>query len=76
VTSRGVVRFWNSEDGWGVIDCAQIPGGCWVHFSEVEVEGFRKFTPGRHVTFEWQTMSGPVEGFAFVAAGVHPVEDA
>ena len=74
MTSRGVVRFWNSEDGWGVIDCEQTPGGCWVHFGEAE--GIRKRTPGRHVTFEWQTTSGPVEGFAFVAERVHSVEGA
>lgn len=74
MTSRGVVRFWNSEDGWGVIDCEQTPGGCWVHFSVVEGEGFRKLTPGQQVAFEWQKASGPVEGFAFVTVRVHPVE--
>lgn len=75
MTSRGVVRCWNSEDGWGVIDCEQTPGGCWAHFSEVEVAGFRKLTSGQQVAFEWQKASGPVEGFAFVAERVHPASD-
>ena len=74
MTSRGIVRFWKSEDGWGVIDCAQTPGGCWVHFSDVDGEGFRKLSPGQEVAFEWQKTSGPVEGCAFVAVRVQPID--
>lgn len=62
MTSRGVVRFWNSEDGRGAIDCAQTPGGCWAHFSELDIAGFRKLDPGQEVDFEWQKPTGPVEG--------------
>ncbi len=51
------------------------PGGCWVHFSEVGIEGFRKLIPGQEVTFEWWSSSCPVEGFAFVATQVQPVEN-
>lgn len=74
MTSRGIVRFWKREEGWGAIDCAQTPGGCWVHFSEVSGAGFRILTPGQEVTFEWQKTSGSVEGFAFVATCVQSVE--
>ncbi|QYB00305.1 cold shock domain-containing protein (plasmid) [Rhodococcus sp. USK10] len=27
-------------------------GGCWVHFREVEIDGFRKLDPGQEVDFE------------------------
>ncbi|MCD2098650.1 cold-shock protein [Rhodococcus rhodochrous] len=73
MTSRGVVRFWRREDGWGAIDCVQTPGGCWVHFSEVEIHGFRALDPGQEVDFEWQKPTGRVEGFAFMATQVRPV---
>ena len=35
ITDQGVVRLWNDEDGWGVIDSVRTPGGCWAHFSVV-----------------------------------------
>ncbi|AUM20257.1 cold shock domain-containing protein [Rhodococcus ruber] len=73
MTSRGVVRVWHREDGWGVLECAQTPVGCWVHSSEVDVPGFRALDPGDQVDFEWQRSSGPVEGFAFVASQARPV---
>jgi CspA family cold shock protein len=42
----GVVRFWQDEEGWGVVDCPSTPGGCWTHFSVIEAEGFRS-SPGQ-----------------------------
>ncbi|NLU64800.1 cold-shock protein [Rhodococcus sp. HNM0563] len=56
------------------MDCVQTPGGCWVHFSEVEIDGFRALDPGQEVDFEWQKTSGPVEGFAFMATQARPVQ--
>ena len=38
----GVVREWHSDEGWGVIDSDQTPGGCWAHFSDVEMDGYRR----------------------------------
>ncbi|ROO52320.1 hypothetical protein EDC02_7242 [Micromonospora sp. Llam0] len=29
----GVIRSWNVDEGWGVIDSAETPGDCWAHFS-------------------------------------------
>lgn len=29
--TTGIVRMWNDDDGWGVIDSPHIPGGCWAH---------------------------------------------
>jgi CspA family cold shock protein len=72
MTSRGVVRFWKREDGWGAIDCVQTPG--WVHFSELDIGGFRALDPGQEVDFEWQKPTGQVEDFTFVATQVGPVQ--
>ncbi|WP_408016176.1 cold-shock protein [Rhodococcus artemisiae] len=74
MTSRDIVRSWKREEGWGAIDCAQTPAGRWVHCSEVSTAGIRMLTPGQEVTFERQRTSRSVEGFAFVATRIQPVE--
>ena len=54
VLSEGTVREWSDDHGWGVIDSADTPGGCWVHFSMIVSEGFRSLNPGDHVTFTYE----------------------
>lgn len=45
-------RSRHSEEGWGIVDLAQTPGGCWVHFSHVRSRGYRELIPGQAVTLE------------------------
>jgi CspA family cold shock protein len=52
--SRGTVREYDTEAGWGVIDSPDTPGGCWVHFSAIEAPGYRALAPGEPVSFEWE----------------------
>ncbi|MEW2375057.1 hypothetical protein AB0883_03000 [Micromonospora sp. NPDC047812] len=47
----GVVREYHPEQGWGVIDADTVPGGCWVHFSTLDVPGHRALTRGEVVSF-------------------------
>lgn len=65
-----VVRVWHAEDGWGVVDSAETPGGCWAHFSHVEMDGYKKLTAGQHVGLEWETADQ--DGFNFRAIRVLP----
>ncbi|MEO7753721.1 MAG: cold shock domain-containing protein [Terracoccus sp.] len=65
-----VVRVWHADDGWGVVDCPQTPGGCWVHFSNVQVAGYRALTVGQHVDLEWEEPGQ--DGFAYRAVTVTP----
>lgn len=62
------------EEGWGVIDSQETPGGCWVHFSVISISmgssGFRKLTVGRLVSFDWEPVSQ--DGFAYRATNVWP----
>jgi cold shock protein len=51
VASTGVVREFHPDAGWGVIDGSEVPGGCWVHFSAIAMDGFRRLTPGQQVSF-------------------------
>ena len=57
------VREWHDEEGWGVLDSAETPGGCWAHFSAIEMEGFRSLTAGEKVTLEWE--AGEQDGFQY-----------
>lgn len=52
--ATGVVREWHDDEGWGVLDSDETPGGCWAHFSNLEMPGFRRATPGQRVTFTWE----------------------
>ncbi|UWZ40222.1 cold shock domain-containing protein [Dactylosporangium roseum] len=58
------------EEGWGVLDSPETPGGCWTHFSAVAMEGFRSLEPGQSVRLEWE--SPGQDGYAFRATHVVP----
>lgn len=53
-TTRGSVLVWRPEDGWGVIDSEATSGGCWAHFSSLEMTGYRTLHVGQQVTFEYE----------------------
>lgn len=54
MTSEGTVREWREGEGWGVIDSAATPGGCWAHFSAIEAQGYRSLEPGSQVRFTYE----------------------
>jgi cold shock protein len=62
------VRVWHSEDGWGVLDAPEAPGGCWTHFSVIEMDGYKALAPGQRVELEWE--AGHQDGFMFRAVRV------
>lgn len=70
VLSEGTVREWSDDHGWGVIDSADTPGGCWVHFSMIVADGLASLQPGDHVTFTYETPGQ--EGFDYRAVMVWP----
>jgi CspA family cold shock protein len=77
LSTHGTVRSWLDGEGWGIIDSPDTPGGCWAHFSVVQVSGYRRLTVGEQVEFDWE--AGEQDGFASRAlrirpAGQEPVE--
>lgn len=64
----GVVREFHPDEGWGVIDAPNVPGGCWVHFSAVAMDGYRQLLPGQRVAFRAE--QADQDGFAFRATEV------
>ena len=51
---EAIVRQWHPDEGWGVLDSPQTPGGCWAHFGAVAVDGYPELIPGQAVTLEWE----------------------
>ena len=48
---KGTVKWFNAEKGFGFIS---VPGedDVFVHFSAIQVEGFKTLTEGQKVTFD------------------------
>ena len=66
----GIVREWHDDDGWGVLDSAQTAGGCWVHFSQIDVRGLRVLEVGQQARFSFERASQ--DGFEWRAIRVRP----
>lgn len=72
VTTPGTVRFWLDEQGYGVIDSPETPGGCWTHFSAVAVAGFARLEAGQAVVLEWEAAGQ--DGYAYRTARTWPAD--
>lgn len=70
MTSTGTVRFWKAEEGWGVIDSDDTPGGCWAHFSHLLMAGYHELRAGQEVTFSFE--EGPQDGYSYRAIEAWP----
>ena len=68
--TRGTVRSWDDDEGWGVVDSPAVPGGIWTHFSAVRTQGYAALTPGATVDVEWE--AADQDGFAHRATTVVP----
>lgn len=66
----GVVRTWDRDEGCGVIDSPETPGGCWANFARIDMPGLRTLTPGDAVDFEFETPGQ--EGFEYTAIQIVP----
>ena len=48
----GIVKFFKTDKGWGVLVSPELPSDVWVHFSVVEMNGFRALAAGDVVEFD------------------------
>ncbi|GAA4929598.1 hypothetical protein [Actinoplanes utahensis] len=62
--------MWNHDEGWGVIDSPETPGGCWAHFSSGAMRGYVAFDPGDPVSLEWEVPGQ--DGWPFRAVRIWP----
>jgi cold shock protein len=70
VISHGTVRYWDDDQGFGVLDSADTPGGCWAHFSAIVMDGFRALVSGDPVVFVFE--AGRQDGYSYRAVQVWP----
>ena len=70
MTSEGTVREWLREEGWGILDSVDTPGGCWTHFSYLIMDGEHSLLPGERVLFTWEHVA--VDGLPYRAKQVWP----
>ncbi len=66
----GTVREWHPEEGWGVIDSPETPGGCWAHFSRLDLPGYKESVAGQQVTFTFEPADQ--DGYSYRALHIWP----
>lgn len=74
MTVDAVIREWNVDEGWGVIDSPETPGGCWAHFSNAAVAGYVRFESGQAVRLDWEAPGQ--DGYPFRAVRFWPTDRA
>lgn len=68
--SHGVVREWDEDQGFGVIDSPDTPEGCWTHFSGIVMDGYRCLAAGDPAAFTCE--AGSQDGYDYRAVLVWP----
>ena len=70
VMTRGTVKFWKAEKGWGAISSPELPAGrdAFAHFSDVVEIGYRSLEAGEEVEFDLVERSQ--DSFDYVAENV------
>ena len=53
ISMKGIVKWFNSEKGYGFITVRQQEGkDIFVHYSDIQSEGYKTLTEGQNVEFE------------------------
>lgn len=68
--TTGTVRTWSGDEGWGVVDSPDTPGGCWVHFSVLRMDGYKQLVPGQEVVLDVEEATQ--DGYDFRATVAWP----
>ncbi len=50
--NNGTVKWFNSEKGYGFISNDDGSGDVFVHFSAIQINGFKKLEEGQKVTYD------------------------
>ena len=65
-----MVEWFDAEEGWGVISAREVPGGCFMHFPDIRMAGYRNPAPGERVKFTFEKPPGLQDGYAYRALDV------
>jgi cold shock protein len=68
--TRGTVKFWKADKGWGAISSPELPAGrdAFAHFSEVVGSGYRILAEGDEVEFD--VVERSQDSFGYVAENI------
>jgi cold shock protein len=68
--AHGTVKFFKPDKGWGAITSPDLPDGfdAWVHFSAIEMGGYRSLNAGDPVEFDYEPARQ--DSFRFIATRV------
>ncbi|MFH9549169.1 cold shock domain-containing protein [Streptomyces sp. NPDC017435] len=66
------VREWRDEEGWGVLDSPETPGGCFGHFADIQAPGFRTLSPGQQVDLICEAPGFKQDGYDYRAVSITP----
>jgi CspA family cold shock protein len=72
---HATVEWWSDEEGWGALaPTDETPGGIFVHFSAIKMEGYKSLRAGQKVDAE---VEGPLrfkqDGYRYRAMAVWPL---
>ena len=68
--NNGTVKWFNSEQGYGFITDAATGKDVFVHFSAINIDGFKTLNEGQAVTFD--TEADPKDSSKLRAVNVTP----
>jgi CspA family cold shock protein len=71
-TTPATVREWYAEEGWGVLESAETPGGCFAHYSGIVADGYRTLAVGQRVDLRWEEPGFLQDGYRYRATAVFP----
>jgi CspA family cold shock protein len=67
----GTVKWFNADKGYGFITCDDGSEDVFVHFSAIEIDGYKSLSEGQKVTFG--TEQDPRDTRKFRAVNVRPL---
>jgi cold shock protein len=67
----GKVKFWHADDGWGALVSLDLKGDVFVHFSAIQMPGYRELVEGQ--TVEFRCTEAPQDGCQYVATQVRVI---
>lgn len=53
INMKGIVKWFSSEKGYGFISCDEIDNDIYVHFSEIQMRGFKTLDENDEVMFDY-----------------------
>ncbi len=55
VSYKGRVKWFSNEKGYGFISCDEIENDIYVHFSDIQMKGFKSLDQNDIVAFEYDS---------------------